>query len=63
MKITRGQQRAVADYLDEIADEKLIGCPLGPTNVFRAQHLALGMAYRLVATDIRALADGENGEG
>ena len=59
-KITRGQQRQIADYLDEIADEKLIGSPLGPTDHLRAQILALGTAYRLVATDMRALSDGEN---
>jgi hypothetical protein len=59
-KITRGQQRQIADYLDEIADDKLIGCPLGPTDSMRAQNLALGIAYRLVATDMRALSDGEN---
>lgn len=59
-KITRGQQRQMADYLDEIADDKLVGCPLGPTDSIRAQNLALGTAYRLVATDKRSLSDGEN---
>ncbi len=57
---TRGQQRQVADYLDEIADEKLIGYPLGPTDTFTAQRLALGAAYRLVASDMRSLSDGES---
>lgn len=58
-KLTRGQQRQLADYLDEIADEKLIGYPLGPTNSMIAQRLSMGAAYRLVATDMRSLSDGE----
>ncbi|HDZ80711.1 MAG TPA: hypothetical protein ENH56_05630 [Roseobacter sp.] len=59
-EITRGQQRKLAEYLNEIADEKLIGCPLGPTNPMVAQRLALGAAYRLVASDMRSLSDGED---
>jgi len=58
-KITRGQQHQIADYLDDIADEKLIGYPLGPTKPLIAQRLSLGAAYRLVATDMRSLSDGE----
>lgn len=57
---TRGQQRQVANYLDEIADEKLSGYPLGPTDTFTAQRLTLGAAYRLVASDMRSLSDGES---
>ena len=58
--LTRGQQRHVADYLDEIADEKLIGYPLGRTDPMTANRLSLAAAYRLVATDMRALSDGES---
>lgn len=58
--LTRGQQRHVADYLDEIADDKLIGFPLGSTDPVTANRLSLGAAYRLVATDMRALSDGES---
>ncbi|MCZ4268990.1 hypothetical protein O4H48_13910 [Rhodobacteraceae bacterium G21628-S1] len=57
---TRGQQLQIADHLDDIADEKLIGCPLGPTAPFTAQRLTLGAAYRLVASDMRSLSDGES---
>lgn len=60
MQITRGQQKELANYLDEIADEKLIGYPLGPTDPIIAHQLVLGAAYRLVATDMRSLSDGEN---
>ncbi|MBR9840241.1 MAG: hypothetical protein GYB50_20460 [Rhodobacteraceae bacterium] len=55
---TRGQQRQIADYLDHIADQKL-NCLLGSADPMTANRISLGAAYRLVAADMRALADGE----
>lgn len=58
--LTRGQQRHVADYLHRIADEKLIGFPMHRLDPITANRLSLAAAYRLVATDMRALSDGES---
>ncbi|MCA0851204.1 hypothetical protein [Salipiger thiooxidans] len=56
---TRGQQRQIADYLDHVADQKLNCSLLGPADPMTANRISLGAAYRLVAADMRALADGE----
>ncbi|OWU77626.1 hypothetical protein [Marinibacterium profundimaris] len=54
---SRGEQRKLADYLDEIADEKLIGHPPGPSDPVSASRISLGAAYRLVAADMRELSE------
>ncbi|EEX15426.1 hypothetical protein CSE45_3807 [Citreicella sp. SE45] len=56
---TRGQQRQIADYLDHIADQKLNCSQLGSADPMTANRISLGAAYRLVAADMRALADSE----
>jgi hypothetical protein len=57
---TRGEQRQIADYLDQIGESILVGCKLGQGCPLTAHRLSLGAAYRLIAADMRELADGEN---